>query len=717
MVAKEKKKGSSDLAIREEKMQAVILSDSYQPSFMPLTIDSPRCLMPLANTPLIEYTLECLATAGVGSVYVYCCAHAELVEEYITSSKWSSPESPFKVETIKIPESLSVGDAMRDLDSKGLIKNDFLLISGDVVGNIDLKKVIKQHKDRKNKDKNAIMTMVLREACALHRTRPRSHPGIFVLDQENGRCLRYEEANSRGGRMIGGRVAIDADLLNEVNNISFRNDMIDCHIDICSIDVPALFQENFDYDHLRSDFVRGILTSDLLGKTIYTHIVDDNGYAARVESPQTYDAVSRDVIARYTYPICPDTNLIEDHKYSYQRGHIYKETGVVLSQSAIIGGGSVIGSQTFIGSGTKVDYSVVGRRCKIGEGVTLNGAYIWDDVVIEDGAVIEKAIVANGAVIKKNAHVEPSAIISYGVVVGEGKTVPAGYKLTRSERKLVIDSEDDSDDSDSHDEVTSSRRSIAASAASIVGEDGEGYVFHGSDMDDDDTSFDGTAVDGLVYHMDNLEMSDSSLDSIQTHGARQKRGHHRTLSTTSAASGASGVSDENDVEDFFREAVASTERSIMDNHTQDIALLELNTLRMTMNAPHEKLRSAVIHALISHIARMITTGTMDAKQAAEQLFTKWTTVLRRIVHDDDDEVALLLDIQNECTRRPQGSKILFYAASTLYDNDITKEDNIYGWWNSEESKKTEALRTTRELTGRWVEWLQNAEEESEDESD
>ena len=45
--------------------------------------ESLQCLLPLANTPLIEYTLEFLANAGVDDIFVYCGAHTEQVEEYI----------------------------------------------------------------------------------------------------------------------------------------------------------------------------------------------------------------------------------------------------------------------------------------------------------------------------------------------------------------------------------------------------------------------------------------------------------------------------------------------------------------------------------------------------------------------------------------------------------------------------------------------------------
>lgn len=41
------------------------------------------------------------------------------------------------------------------------------------------------------------------------------------------------------------------------------------------LQVPALFTENFDYQFFYPDFVNGILTSDLLGKTICCSIIGE----------------------------------------------------------------------------------------------------------------------------------------------------------------------------------------------------------------------------------------------------------------------------------------------------------------------------------------------------------------------------------------------------------------------------------------------------------
>lgn len=68
---------------REEPLQAIVFADSFETRFLPYTLEHPRCLLKLANTPLIEYTLEFLASAGVEEVYLYCGNHTDAVEEYI----------------------------------------------------------------------------------------------------------------------------------------------------------------------------------------------------------------------------------------------------------------------------------------------------------------------------------------------------------------------------------------------------------------------------------------------------------------------------------------------------------------------------------------------------------------------------------------------------------------------------------------------------------
>ena len=54
--------------------------------------------------------------------------------------------SPLNVQTITADTCYSMGDALRDIDAKNLIRSDFILIYGDVVSNIKLQNVVDEHK-------------------------------------------------------------------------------------------------------------------------------------------------------------------------------------------------------------------------------------------------------------------------------------------------------------------------------------------------------------------------------------------------------------------------------------------------------------------------------------------------------------------------------------------------------------------------------------------
>jgi translation initiation factor eIF-2B subunit epsilon len=101
--------------------------------------------------------------------------------------------------------------------------------------------------------------------------------------------------------------------------------------------------------------VHGILTSDLLMKSIHCYVVTD-GYAARVQDTKSYESIrwevsltctlrdtyiivfflhsSKDILSRWTFPLVPDGNHPGGHVYEHRRGNKYiaKDHTVVLSR-------------------------------------------------------------------------------------------------------------------------------------------------------------------------------------------------------------------------------------------------------------------------------------------------------------------------------------------------------------------------------------------------
>ncbi|KAG9326576.1 hypothetical protein KVV02_001503 [Mortierella alpina] len=667
----------------EQVLQAVILADSFDERFQPITLETARCLLPLCNVPLISYTFEFLAVAGVQEIFVFCCSHSDKVKAFV---KQYGKSSNMKIHTIVSQECMSVGDAMRELDAKQLIDTDFILVTGDVVSNMKLDKVLEEHRARRQADKSAIMTMVLKKASPLHRSRSVGDGAVFVLDQDSEECLHYQPVKAFKTTRQDRRMTMNMEVFDKHPEVQIRNDLIDCQIDICSVEVPALFTENFDYQDIREDFVHGILTSDLLGKTIHFHEVSDV-YAARVRSTQMYDAISKDIISRWTFPMVPDSNLQVGDCYEFRRGLVYKEKSVVLSRTCVVEEKVVIGANTQIAEMSVLSNCVIGKNCVIGANVKIDNAYIWDNVTIMDNCVVQQSIIANNAVLEKGVTVTKGCLISFNVVVGANTTVPEYSRLT-----TLPEDEDDSD-------------AELVSEPTVVGATGRGRNFkeaEGSDDEDEEIDLKNKQVNTLAYDLTALKLETQAQEEA---------------SASEFESEASDVEEEevNPAEELDREIAQTLERAFKDGHTVDIAALELNTLRMASNSNFHEMRKRIIPGVLKNIEAGAKPG---SGKTVKEILVRWGPLIGRMIHDDADQVDGLFILQRSCAAL-QAEKIFGPALRYFYDEDILEEDAILSWYYDEMSQQGTHLETKlRELTTPMIQFLEQEDsDEDEDEED
>nr|XP_023882111.1 translation initiation factor eIF-2B subunit epsilon-like [Quercus suber] len=421
-------------------LQAILLADSFTTKFRPITLDRPKVLLPLVNVPMINYTLAWLESAGVEEVIVFCCAHSKQVINYLESSEWFSHPN-FSVTTIESHNSISAGDALRLIYERNVIHGDFVLISGDTVSNMSLTQVLKEHKERKKKDSNAIMTMIIKRSKSspiIQQSRLGTDELFMAIDPNTKQLLYYEDKADYSK----GAICLDKLLLADNPSISLHNDKQDCYIDICSPEVLSLFTDNFDYQHLRRHFVKGLLVDDIMGYKVFTHEIHSN-YAARIDNFRSYDSISKDIIQRWTYPFVPDVKFFGNSATKLERQGMYRASEVVQSRSAEIGSFTVIGNGTRIGNNTKISNSVVGEGCTIGSNASIEGSYIWDNVIIEDGCKLMHSIVCDGVVIKSGAVLEPGVVLSFKVIIGQQFVVPSYSKVSLFQQPTKQDSDEE----------------------------------------------------------------------------------------------------------------------------------------------------------------------------------------------------------------------------------------------------------------------------------
>lgn len=578
---------------------------------------------------------------------------------------------------------------MRDLDKRALMTGDFLLVSGDVVSNISIGPVLAKHRARREKNRNAIMTMVLREAGSEHRTKSTGRIPVFVIDPEADRCIHYEEINHR--EKIGRYVRLTPEMLTTHSQLEIRKDLIDCYVDICTPEVLSLWSDNFDYQSVRQGFLSEVLKDyELNGKTVHTYIVTSQ-YAARVQSLRAYDAVTKDVMSRWTYPLCPDSNLVPGQSYRFGKGDICLEQGVKLASTSTVKSRCVVGEETSVGEKSIVGDSVLGRRCQIGKDVIIESSYIWDDVIIGDGSSIRQAIIAGGVEIGRNCEIERGALISFGVRLAESTTIFANSKIAPD---------------------TSEEQDCASNAG------------HGLETDDAVS----IASSQLVYRNTSANLSQSSISTLNSDDDDAEPYYTNSRRGSLPSEPSDGI-DTSKNRDFHLEAAASILDGLQKGDLPDNILLELNSYRMAVNANPHEVRRAVVAAFVKRISTLIegdTSSGLAAKSleaAVKEVLCKYKALVERNIFDQSeqeqkpDQVDFLLLVQKEVAGKGNEEGILLFVAKEAYFLELVEEDGVLQWWEDERSG-ADGLRSARGLMEPFIRFLQEAEEEeSEEESE
>ena len=668
-------------------------------------------LVPLVNVPMIEYTLEFLSSNGVEEVFVFCCAHAEQITEYIENSAWASTPG-FAVHTIVSTACISAGEALRLIDHRHVVRADFILISGDTVANMDLRRALEVHKERREREKLAIMTMCFKPVTQRQREESLGESNLVVaVDPTINRVLHYDENTSVSKNKLA-PVALDASLFSDHTNVQVRTDLQDCHVDICAPELLYLFTDNFDYQQLRRDFVVGTLNERELGNNIYAHELGPTEYATRVHNLRTYDAVSRDVISRWVYPMSPDVNCLPrglHTSYTHSWPNRYIEANVTVDPTATVGPGTVIGEGCVVGPGAVIKHSVIGRGSVIDAGAKVDGSYIMAGVRIGKDARLTSALVCEGAVVHAGATVGRGGVISYNVVLGAGFTAPDYARLSLAQQPEARDD----DDSDDELEVGSFNERRQGSFGNLSGGRPTGG---GGFSDSDDENNDGASSAGGVL----LGESEARLLAQAKAGAADTRGVWATEEVgaggagyqwaprwgeeewrfsiaavpAAAAAAASTVHDDeldsdddaahrrggggdgggndsdsddeaaNGAETVFRREVAETFlRCVKHGYEQANAVVELQGLKMAENRTFADIARYVLMTILG----LSLPAPRDATKENVKLYPakppetmaellkglkarvqQWAPLLTRFLKSEDDQVEMLLTLEDYC---------------------------------------------------------------------
>jgi len=472
---------SSEFVTRE--FLAVVLA-GFGDGLAPLTSNHgdepcPKSLLPVANKPLLEYTLTWLEQSGIKDVLLICPAsHRSSIYHHIHSDV-SSSSLRIDLQTYDEDESGTIGTCGLLRQFSNRISEDFVVVPCDFIPPPSLPLTSLLNKFRVE----ALSEQCLATTCwytpqALEKGAfqeewgppPTSFP--IVWDPSSGTLLHIATPDDQDRNPD--EIELRASLLSQFPHTRLSSALEDSHIYVCRRTVLDLLHAKLHFSSLREEFFPWLCTIQYqLPKRIkYGQALKPTAKA----SSQTLSLQHSSLLARISNleDEQNDTNSLafpgeSDLENLSDTGltvgiivHGQSDPGVrvntlqkfyeinkrmlvnttyslpvdpkdrsLIDQRAQISVDSIVGESTQISERTTIKRSVIGRHCVIGRMVKINACVLLDHCVIEDGAKLD------GCLLGKNTQIGPKAELTR-CVTQAGYEVNAG-EIVKGEKLEVSD--------------------------------------------------------------------------------------------------------------------------------------------------------------------------------------------------------------------------------------------------------------------------------------
>ena len=174
-------------------MKAIILAGGSGKRLRPITDYVPKPLITIKNIPIIEWQIKYLKKFGISEVIICSGYKTDMIENYLKNKKLGI-KITFSVENKPLGTGGAIKKAARKIKEKS-----FLVINGDIITNIDLKKLFEKE--------NSIAAIQLRTKFG-------------ILQTDNDKIIKFDEKKEITDIwMNAGIYHLNKDTLKELPNI------------------------------------------------------------------------------------------------------------------------------------------------------------------------------------------------------------------------------------------------------------------------------------------------------------------------------------------------------------------------------------------------------------------------------------------------------------------------------------------------------------------
>jgi mannose-1-phosphate guanylyltransferase / phosphomannomutase len=357
-------------------MKAVIMAGGEGTRLRPLTSNAPKPMMPIANAPMMEHIVTLLRRHGYDDIVVTVAFMANHIRNYFGDG------SEMGVRMVYATEETPLGTAGSVLNARDKLDERFLVISGDVLTDIDLGAIARFHDER-----GALATIGLT---------PVENPLEFgiVITREDGSIERFLEKPTWG--------QVFSDTINT--------------------GIFVLEPETFDYIEAgRSvDFSSEVFPRLLEDeRPLYGAVVP--GYWEDVGTLEAYVRAHKDVL---------DGRVeLEIPGFEISNG-VYVGEGVDIHPDARIEGPLIIGDYSRVEGDARLgEYTVLGTNVRIRAGADLQRAVIHDNTYIGSGVRLRGTTVGRACDLRNGVRAEEGVVLGDECFIGEQAVLGAGVKV------------------------------------------------------------------------------------------------------------------------------------------------------------------------------------------------------------------------------------------------------------------------------------------------
>jgi mannose-1-phosphate guanylyltransferase len=325
-------------------LEAILLVGGQGTRLRPLTIATPKPLLPTAGVPFLAHQLAKAAAYGVTRVLMATFYRAEMFAECLGDGSSFGLE----IEYVQEETPLDTGGAIRNAAAglRGGPGDPVVVLNGDVLSGHDLAAQVAWHQEA-----GAAVTLHL----------------VEVADPSRFGCVPVDA----DGRVTAFLEKTPDPVTNRINAgcYVFRREVIDR--------IPPGRRVSVE----RETFPGLISGGDLVLGYV------DTSYWLDVGTPEAFVCGSRDLVL----------GELASTALPGPCGEVLVLPGGVVEPGAKVGGGTVVGAGCRIGPDAQVDGSVLFDGATVGQGAVVRSSALGREARIGDGAVLDGVVIGDGA--------------------------------------------------------------------------------------------------------------------------------------------------------------------------------------------------------------------------------------------------------------------------------------------------------------------------------